>query len=123
MRDASRYFDIINSLVRHSPVVDYEISYEERKSGVGIITGILWFADESRLDFKEVVSIQPRRVIKLSYSYQYMKGDETVFRYDNAEHHWRVKSFPHHKHVGRKVIAAPEPTLKQVLEEIDALMW
>jgi hypothetical protein len=51
-----------------------------------------------------------------------MQGDETVLRYDNAEHHQHVKTFPHHKHVGRKVVATLEPTLKQVLEEIAALM-
>jgi hypothetical protein len=51
-----------------------------------------------------------------------MRDEKTIFRYDNAEHHRQVKTFPHHKHVGRKVVAASEPTLKQALEEIDALM-
>jgi hypothetical protein len=51
-----------------------------------------------------------------------MRGDQTVFRYDNADHHRRIKTFPHHKHVGRKVVAATKPTLKQVLDEIMALM-
>jgi len=89
---------------------------------VGITTATLWFADGSRLVFSEVVLVRSHQVTKLRYSYQYMRDDNTVFRYDNAGHHRRVKSFPHHKHVDRKVVAATEPTLKQVLDEIVALM-
>jgi hypothetical protein len=122
MRDISRYFDIINSTVRHSPAVDYEIGYKESEGGVGTVTATLWFADESKLEFKEVILIRAERLIKLGYSYQYMQDDKTVFRYDNTAHHRRVESFPHHKHVGRKVVAALEPTLKQVLEEIAAII-
>jgi hypothetical protein len=51
-----------------------------------------------------------------------MKDDQTVFRYGNAAHHRRIKTAPHHKHVGRKVVAATELTLKQVLEEIVAII-
>jgi hypothetical protein len=122
MRDINRYFDIVTSMVRHSPAVDYEISYEESEGRVGAITATLWFADASRLDFTEVLEMRAYRPIKHRYSYHYMRGDKMVFRYDNAEHHQRLKTFPHHKHVGRKVVAAPEPTLKQVLEEIVTLM-
>jgi len=122
MRDVSRYFDIIDSTVRHSPAVDYEIWYEESKEGIGAVTGTLWFADESRLDFTEVIQVGAQRLIKLSYSYQYMQDDRTVFRYDNTAHHRRVETCPHHKHVGRRVVAALEPALKQVLEEIATLM-
>ncbi len=122
MRDVSKYFDIINSTIRHSSAIDYETTYEEHRRTMGVITATLWFADTSRLELKEVVLIQNQRATKLSYSYQYMREDELVVRYDNAEHHRRVKTFPHHKHIGRKVVAASEPTLKQVLEEIAALM-
>jgi hypothetical protein len=122
MRDTNQYFSIVDSLVRHSAAVDHELSYQESKEGIGTITGILQFSDESRLNFTEVILIRSRRPIKLRYSYQYMQGDRTVFRYDNQAHHHHIKTFPHHKHIGRKVVAALEPTLKQVLEEIAALM-
>lgn len=108
--------------MRHSPAVDDEFSYEEKKNDAGFITGTLWFADDSRLVFTEVVFIRAMRPVKVRYSYQYMRDDKTVFRYDNTDHHRRVETFPHHKHVGRKVVAATEPTLKQVLDEIMALM-
>jgi hypothetical protein len=41
MKTAKRYFDIIDSLVRHSPAVDHELSYEENRKGIGAITGTL----------------------------------------------------------------------------------
>jgi hypothetical protein len=109
-------------MVRHSPAMDYEISYEKREEGLGMIAAILEFADGSKLDFKEVVEVRAYRPIKHRYSYHYMQGEKTVFRYDNAQHHRQIKTFPHHKHVGRKVVAAVEPTLKQVLEEITTLI-
>lgn len=102
MREASRYFDIVSSMVRHSPAVDYVISYEETESGVGAITATLWFADESRLDFIEVFVIRAHRPIKLRYSYHYMRGAKMVFRYDNAKHHRQAETFPHHTHVDGK---------------------
>jgi hypothetical protein len=122
MKDSSRYFNIIDSRVRHSAAIDYELSYEDTGGGVGIIMGTLWFADGSRLEFTEVIGVEAQQPTKLSYSYQYMQNDETVFRYDNSEHHRRVATFPHHKHAGRKVVAALEPTLKHVLEEIATIM-
>lgn len=60
--------------------------------------------------------------MKLSYRYQYIKGKQPVFRYDNAPHHPTILTFPHHKHVGKKIVAASEPTLHQVLDEIVDLM-
>jgi hypothetical protein len=61
-------------------------------------------------------------VVKQSYCYQYIKEKRSVFRYDNAPHHPTIRTFPHHKHVGKKIVAASEPTLHQVLDEIVDLM-
>jgi hypothetical protein len=122
MRDINRYFDIIESTIRHSGAIDYNLFWEKREKSIGVIIATLWFADQSRLHFSEVVLSRSYRATKLRYSYQYMQDDKTIFRYDNTDHHRRVKTFPHHKHVGRKVVAASEPTLKDVLNEITALM-
>jgi len=63
---------------------------------------------------------------RYTYAYQYQRGDELVFRYDNTEHHRKLKlpTFPHHKHDGSEtnVIAAQAPTLAAVLEEIENLL-
>jgi len=51
-----------------------------------------------------------------------VRDQKSVFRYDNAPHHSQLPGFPHHKHVGRKTIAASEPSLKEVLQEIEELL-
>ncbi|MDO9123007.1 MAG: DUF6516 family protein [Deltaproteobacteria bacterium] len=45
-----------------------------------------------------------------------------LFRYDNAPHHPEVTSHPHHKHISDNVILAREPSLKDVLDEISAII-
>jgi len=45
-----------------------------------------------------------------------------IFRYDNAEHHKNIKTFPHHKHLENSVIESPEKNLFDVLLEIEAMI-
>ncbi|RMG56129.1 MAG: hypothetical protein D6723_01110 [Acidobacteria bacterium] len=66
--------------------------------------------------------IRAGRPIKDKYRYQYLKARRTIFRYDNSPHHPSLPNFPHHKHMGRKVVGATEPMLGQVLKEIAMLM-
>lgn len=66
--------------------------------------------------------IERARPVKRANRYQYVRAQSAVFRYDNAPHHPQLPVFPHHKHVGRKMRAATEPTLQQVLQEISALL-
>ena len=60
--------------------------------------------------------------MKQVYRYQYIQKRRSIFRYDNAPHYPHLPTFPHHKHVGDKVMAAEAPTLKQVLGEIADLV-
>jgi hypothetical protein len=78
--------------------------------------------DGSRLVFTERIFIRNYRSFKARYSYQYLRDDETILRYDNAPHHLHLPTFPHHKHEGDTIIASSEPTLQQVLAEIASLM-
>ena len=82
------------------------------------MNGVLYFADNSRLEFTERVVIRGYHPFKERYRYQYLRDDETVFRYDNAPHHLHLPTFPHHKHGRDTVVASSEPTLQQVLAEI-----
>lgn len=118
MRNIEAYFDLIDSTIRHSGAIDYEVTYLIHDPFLGTINGILYFADNSRLEFSEGVRIAARNPIKQSYRYEYLREGQTIFRYDNAPHHRRLPNFPHHKHIGRKVISASEPTLKDILNEI-----
>jgi hypothetical protein len=47
---------------------------------------------------------------------------QRLFRYDNAPHHPEVTSHPHHKHISDNVILARELSLKDVLDEISAIV-
>ena len=117
MTDIERYFDRIDSLIRHSIVVDDEVSYRRRGTR-GIIRGTLWFHEESRLQFVEVVRLVGREVEKLRYRYQYLQDDQQVFRYDNSAHYPHLSTFPHHRHdENDQVGEAEEASLKDVLDE------
>jgi hypothetical protein len=123
VRDISRYFDRIDSLIRHSPAVDDEVTYRQWTPTAGAINGMLWFQDGSRLEFTETVRLIGQDVRKQRYRYQYLKGDQRIFRYDNAPHHPYILTFPHHKHDETgQVVQAEEVSLKDVLNEIGDLL-
>ncbi len=55
------------------------------------------------------------------YSYYWLtSADQLKTGWDNAPHHTRLKSFPHHKHLGRKGNLQPsfETCLEEVMEVI-----
>lgn len=122
MRDVEQYFDAIDSALTRSSAQEVEASYTPLSRTSGIVDGVLYFADGSRLEFTELVHIVNRKPMKTLYRYQYIRGGEGIFRYDNALHHPNLLNFPHHKHVGRKKIPATAPTLSQVLDEVSVLM-
>ena len=57
------------------------------------------------------------------YRFHYMTGTgQILFRYDNAPHHPEIGSYPNHKHTPDKVIPSKMPSLKDVLDEISAII-
>lgn len=121
MRNISQYFEIIEKAIEYSVADEAEIEVELRDSTRGSIEGEIYFADGSRLEFTELVSIEKGRLLKRAYRYQYIKLEAAVFRYDNAPHHVHLETFPHHKHEGTKILPATEPVFIQVLNEAAAL--
>jgi hypothetical protein len=122
MRDVLQYFDLITKIIELIPTVSVELDFEQLDQKRGILEGTIYFADGSRLEFTERIVIERARPIKREYRYQYVRAQAAVFRYDNAPHHPHLPGFPHHKHVGRRTIATSEPTLKEVLQEVTALL-
>ncbi len=122
MRDVQQYFDLLSATVDFSLTTSAELEFERRDFSRGVVEGVFYFADGSRLEFTERIVIESARPVKREYRYQYVRVGKTVFRYDNAAHHPKLSNFPHHKHVGRKVIAAIEPALNQVLDEVQTLL-
>jgi hypothetical protein len=119
------YLKSLLDRVAASPIVQASnITLDKRVPRAGLIRGELYFADGSRLYFRELVEIQARPVRRM-YGYHYQRADGSmIFRYDDTPHHPSPPGFPHHKHTAREtdapVMAAP-PDLFSVLTEIEAV--
>jgi hypothetical protein len=122
MRNVSQYFEIIEKAIEYSPAEEAEIEIERRDATRGTIDGVIYFADGSRLEFPERVVVEQRRLVKKEYRYHLVSDGAPVFRYDNAPHHPQVTTFPHHKHVGAKILSSVEPDFSQVLDEAVAFI-
>ena len=81
--------------------------------------------------FREIASVINAAVSiddvieRYMYVYQYQSPNGVlVFRYDNSPHFHHLPTFPHHKHDGSEsnVVAASQPHLGAVLDEINSLM-
>jgi hypothetical protein len=70
------------------------------------------FATESR----EKLSIDKYRLHYRS------NAGQMVFRYDNSPHHPEIDSFPHHKHMPGKIRPSNIPSIKDILNEISAMI-
>ena len=114
------YIATLHELLVATPFVTAtSLSYEERPPAAGLIKGWLVFVDGAQLDFKEFLLIRPTlQVIK--YGYHYRAGQRLIFRYDNANDPAarHLPTFPHHKHTPAGLLAAAQPSLHQVLQEI-----
>jgi len=53
------------------------------------------------------------------YSYYWLRPDETIIMgWDNAPHHKKIVTFPHHKHVGNKIEPSQKVNIRNVLSFI-----
>lgn len=115
-----KYFKRIEKLLdNHSHIIEDQIiktnTFADDK---GSIEGEVFFIDETTLDFLEIVNTN--KANKEKYRYHYMDKDkQLIFRYDNAQHHRELKTFPHHKHTEKGVEESKEPDLEIVLKEIE----
>jgi len=81
------------------------------------------FVDSSILEIAMFVSETRNGIAVDKYRLHYMKhSGQMLFRYDNAPHHPEITSHPHHKHISNKVFQTTEPSLKDVLKEISAII-
>ena len=79
------------------------------------------FANLSVLELSIFAFASRHKVMIDKYRYHDMDmRGRLVFRYDNAPHHRELQSFPDHKHLPDKAVAAPAPSLPDVLNEISA---
>ncbi|OQX80985.1 MAG: hypothetical protein B6D61_01265 [Bacteroidetes bacterium 4484_249] len=100
---------------------DYNLNKQIFTQEKGTIDGEIFFNNESRMDFLEVVNTNKKT--KDKYRYHYMnKENEMIFRYDNAKHFSKINTFPHHKHTRYGVVENNEPNFNEVLSEIEKLI-
>ncbi len=90
----------------------------------GLLRCRVLFWNESYLDIYEVVSTELGYPVKIHYAYTYITSGKQVFRYDNAPHHPEIRTHPHHRHSEERdqLSAAEEPTLSQILNEIQTIL-
>ncbi len=110
--------DIISCPFVHS----HNLIKDKRSVYIGLIEGVK-FLDNSTLHFMEFVDVG-KKIEKYKYSYHYRDNSRSlIFRYDIAPHYRNIETFPYHKHEGKnKVVASKEPSLKEVMFEIEKLI-
>ena len=88
------------------------------------VRGNLLFTDMSSFEFAVYITEKGKRVVFDKYRFQYMDSENSlIFRYDNAHHHKKISTFPHHKHLhDSKVIDSNPPKFTEILEEITAII-
>ena len=101
-----KYLDIVKSIGKLEILEEEQIS--KLKAKLSLFDGtILW-----------VREVWTKEKIE-AYSYYWLRPDESVIiGWDNAPHHKEINSFPHHKHMGKKVEPSSERNLSEVLRFI-----
>ena len=111
--------EIVNDL---DFILNSEIHLRKINDFLGIIEGILTF-EFGVLDFLEVIKLSDNQISKKKYKYHFRDpSGKMIFRYDNAPHHQKVVTFPHHKHLNTVITESTEPEIVQILAEIKAII-
>lgn len=122
MRDVGQYFELIEKAIEYSSATEVDLEILRFGATGGLIEGVIYFANDLRPEFSELVVIEKGHPAKQEYRYQFVQSGVAVFRYDNAAHHKHIATHPHHKHVGAEILPAFEPEFRQVLDEALALL-
>jgi len=87
------------------------------------LKGHLLFIDSSILEIA-IFAVAPHNTLSIDkYRLHYMnRAGQMLFRYDNAPHHPEIDSYPHHKHTPDRIIPTTMPNLRDVLNEISAII-
>jgi hypothetical protein len=59
------------------------------------------------------------KITAIDYRYHFQdEQNNLIFRYDNTPHFPDLSSFPHHKHLGDRVVACEQPDISQVIQDV-----
>ena len=118
------YFRNIENYITSSPLIhSYNLNKDKRSIYIGLVEGNIKFINNSILHFVEFVD-SGKKIEKFKYSYHYENNSKNlIFRYDMAPHFRNIETYPHHKHMANNnVVASKEPSLEDVLYEIEKLI-
>ena len=87
------------------------------------LKGHLLIIDSSILEIG-IFATKSRNTLSIDkYRLHYMNSTgQMLFRYDNAPHHPEIDSYPYHKHTPDKIMPSSMPSLKDILNEISAII-
>ena len=118
-----RYFANIEVCLSSNAIVaSYTLNIDRKAQEIAFLSGRIDCRDGSVMDFKEFIEETESGIAKYKYGYNYRKGDNVLFRYDNAPdpRARTLVSFPHHKHTQHgEIIESRHISLAEVLEEIE----
>ncbi|KAF0144606.1 MAG: hypothetical protein FD156_1620 [Nitrospirae bacterium] len=121
----SDYIAELEALINSSKIVSsYNLTIDRKTADIAFVSGKIDFRDGTILDFKEFIEESEGSIEKYKYGYNYRKGSDSIFRYDNAPDPSAkgIKTFPYHKHLQDKTIAeSSHVKLSDVLSEIEEL--
>jgi len=70
------------------------------------------------LEINEAITSRENQIMHIGYRYHFQDiKNSVVFRYDNTPHFPEFDTYPHHKHISERVVAAAQPTIFSVIEE------
>ena len=96
-----------------------ELTIADVENDQGVLDTTMRFPGGWRLSVNTRAGVQDDRPDLRSYSIHFMDGDDnTIFRYDNSRHFPGAGDSPHHKHEGERVFICPQPTIRQIRNEI-----
>jgi Family of unknown function (DUF6516) len=87
------------------------------------LKGQITIIDSSTLDISIFATEFAEKLTIDKYRLHYMNdAGQMVFRYDNSPHHPEIASFPYHKHTPSEIIPSNIPSIKDILNEISAII-
>ncbi len=119
----NEYISKLEALINSSSAIaSYNLNIDRKSAEIAFISGRIEFRNDSILNFKEFIENTGKGIEKYKYAYNYRKGSDNLFRYDNAPdlRAKEIKTFPHHKHLKDGSIAeSKQIDLSDVLNEIE----
>lgn len=117
----TRQESIINAC---SLTASYNLNIDRKTNEIAFISGFIEFRNGSILDFKEFIEKTDKGIEKYKYAYNYRKGSNNLFRYDNAPDPRAkgIKTFPCHKHLeDGNIIESKPQKLTDIINEVENL--